>query len=810
MLKNLNVTTKIAAGFGLIMILLAATAGQGIFKLTDSSQGFGEYRELARQTNLAGRIQANLLLTSMGAVSYMNSGTQDSLMLYNERLKKLENLMDDAETKITDPERSSLVSKLRNEIETYKNTFKKFQAAKEKEQGSIGLAAENGKILIGGLNTLLQSATEREDSFLMAMIEKSRAALFEARLANSVFIFNTHNPEDGKKAITLLENFKKSIGEIQNVLYSPADLGLINELTENTKLYVSHTDSIITANSVQIASEEKLDSLGPVLAEHIENLKLSIMRQQDELGPRMQSAISSAAKNMTVTSGITILIAIILAYFISRSITVPLAKARTFVQELANGNLNCKMEVDQNDEVGMICKDMSQVEKTLKNAMSEIDNAITGIEVGRIDSQADSSSFKGSYAELIDRTNLAMKVMRSFIDAVPVPIMTMDRDMKILFMNKTGIKLLNKPLAELKKGKCSTTISTPDCGTENCACAKSFSSRKPEHGATVATTPAGNLDIDYIGVPIEKDGKVVGAMEVILDQTEIREAQRTMQDVAARTHAVAEQLSSASEELAAQVEQISNGSEIQHGRITETATAMEQMNSTILEVARSASNASGKSMEARQQAEEGAQIVSDSVNSITEVSNIANDLRSNMANLSKQTESISTVMEVISDIADQTNLLALNAAIEAARAGEAGRGFAVVADEVRKLAEKTMSATHEVGSNVENIQQAMRTNMLAVENAVGAVEKTTELASRSGESLGKIVSTVDDSAELVEGIATASEEQSSASEQINIAITEINNITRETTEGIQQSAKAVQELASMSSELSDLIKELQS
>ncbi|NDV21351.1 methyl-accepting chemotaxis protein [Desulfovibrio sp. JC022] len=810
MLKNLGVTTKITAGFGLILILLAITAGQGVLKLTDSSDGFTQYRKLARQTNLTGRIQANLLLTRMGAITYMNSGTAASLKQYHEKISKLQEFIRAAEKDMNSSERNGLVKEIKHEVDTYQSTFNQYLSAKEKEKESIKNAGKNGKILVEGLGTLLQNANEREDSFLIAMVQKSRAALFEARLINSIYIFKSQQKTDAEKAISLLVEFEKSIGDIQNVLYSPSDLGLINELNENNKQYVLHTKKIIEANMGQVAAKQKLDSLGPLTAQHIEDLKLSIMEEQDELGPEMQTTIAAAVDNMTVMSALTLLAGAVLAFFIARSITVPLAKARTFVQELSNGNLSCDMGVDQKDEVGMICKDMAKVGTTLNSVMSEIDTTITGIEEGKIDSQADNSGFRGSYADLIDRTNLAMNVMRSFIDAVPMPVMTIDREMNVLFMNKPGTELLGTSLDKLKKSKCSNALNTADCGTEKCACSKSFTSRKAETGSTTLDTPSGKLDMDYFGVPIEKDGNVVGAIEVILDQTAVREAQRKMQDVAERTQAISEQLSSASEELAAQVEQISNGSEIQHERITETATAMEQMNSTILEVARSASSASGKSIEAKQQAEEGAQIVSQSVRSITEVSTIADDLRSSMENLGKQTESIGTVMDVISDIADQTNLLALNAAIEAARAGEAGRGFAVVADEVRKLAEKTMSATHEVGSNVESIQQAMRTNMREVENAVSAVEQTTELAARSGSSLDAIVSTVEYSASQVEGIATASEEQSSASEQINSAISEINNITRETSDGIRQSAQAIQELAAMSGELTDLISELRS
>ena len=268
---------------------------------------------------------------------------------------------------------------------------------------------------------------------------------------------------------------------------------------------------------------------------------------------------------------------------------------------------------------------------------------------------------------------------------------------------------------------------------------------------------------------------------------------------------VVEVISSASEELSAQIEQSSRGTEVQAGRVGETATAMEEMNATVLEVARNASQASDSSADARTKALEGAQIVAQVVAGIGSVQAVSTTMREDMDALGKQAQGIGQIMNVISDIADQTNLLALNAAIEAARAGDAGRGFAVVADEVRKLAEKTMTATKEVGEAITGIQKGTKKNLDNVERAVTSIAQATDLANASGAVLQDIVRLVEVSTDQVRSIAAASEQQSAASEEINRSIEDINRISGETASAMTQSAEAVGDLATQAGSLRQLI-----
>jgi methyl-accepting chemotaxis protein len=451
---------------------------------------------------------------------------------------------------------------------------------------------------------------------------------------------------------------------------------------------------------------------------------------------------------------------------------------------------------------------LKQIPAALRDILGDYRKLSESIVGGYLNAALKEDRYKGGFADMVRGTNGILNSFRAILDNVPSPVVMLDKDLLIHYINRESRNLVGEDYA----GKtCKTLFEREDYGTDKDALLVAIRSKQAASAETRVHPRGKTMEVAYTAIPLFNDKReAVSALMLLTDITSFRQAERTIKNVTDQASSISSRLGAASEQLSSQVGEVTRGAELQRSRVDSTATAMTEMNATVLEVAKNAGQAADQSELTKGKAQDGANLVNKVVLSINQVNQVADTLQKNMTDLGTQAESIGGVMNVISDIADQTNLLALNAAIEAARAGEAGRGFAVVADEVRKLAEKTMNATKEVGANITAIQSSTRSNIKEVGDAVKAIAEATALSNSSGRALQEIVDLASANSQVVSSIATAAEEQSATSEEINRSIEEISHEVGSTTDSMTQASDAVRDVARMAQELNRVMEQLQS
>lgn len=241
----------------------------------------------------------------------------------------------------------------------------------------------------------------------------------------------------------------------------------------------------------------------------------------------------------------------------------------------------------------------------------------------------------------------------------------------------------------------------------------------------------------------------------------------------------AAQIAKSAEHFASISEQVSSGAQRQTSSVSAISAQVSHMSANIGMVFQSTEEAETISQQASEYAKQGEKVVLEASHEINGIADSVSRLSETVMGLGQRSDEISGILQVIKDIADQTNLLALNAAIEAARAGEQGRGFAVVADEVRKLAERTTTATQEIGVMIDSIQSETRTAVTSMEHGITQVRQGVQLANQAADSLSRISSGSNRTSEVIRSIAQAAQQGNSASQEIGHSITEITQMSEE-------------------------------
>lgn len=264
-------------------------------------------------------------------------------------------------------------------------------------------------------------------------------------------------------------------------------------------------------------------------------------------------------------------------------------------------------------------------------------------------------------------------------------------------------------------------------------------------------------------------------------------------------------LNSAAEQMLGNAGQANAAAQEQRQGTDQIAVAINEMTTTVQEVARSASEAAQAAEEAESKVQEGMTTVDGTISCIGELAQLSDQASDLARRLSTESESIGSVLDVIRAIADQTNLLALNAAIEAARAGEQGRGFAVVADEVRTLASRTQQSTLEIQDMTERLQSGTSDTVDMMARSAEQTKQAVEVASQAGDSLRAISEAVSTISTMNAQIATAAEEQGAVAEEINRNVTHISDTADHSERAAQSSAATAGEVTALGGQLKELV-----
>lgn len=269
----------------------------------------------------------------------------------------------------------------------------------------------------------------------------------------------------------------------------------------------------------------------------------------------------------------------------------------------------------------------------------------------------------------------------------------------------------------------------------------------------------GNFDIAS-----KQTQKYIGDFEPLL--TSIRSINRKLGNAMSRIAESTNQVTVASEQMAAEAQILAEGA-------TEQASTVEELLATVEEVTEQSVHSAGQAQEASADASEAKNRAENSNGQMNEMINAMN-------NINETSKEISTIIETIESIASQTNLLSLNASIEAARAGEAGRGFAVVADEIGKLALQCSEAAGNTRRLIEMArQQAENGDKIAkitaedltsvtegIIKVVTMVEEVKNNCNSQAESMRQIDKGIEIISKVVEGNSAAAQESSAASEEL--------------------------------------------
>ncbi|WP_086478915.1 methyl-accepting chemotaxis protein [Oceanospirillum sanctuarii] len=497
MFKNLTLKATLNLAFGTLIILLLIISAVSYTGLNSTYQGFSGYRELARDTNLSARVQANMLSMRLAVLGFINTRDEAKIEEYNQRKANMDEYMKEAIREIQKPERAALIQEIATEINTYDSAFKNviedFNQRNEVVKKQLDPNGIKMRLLVTDIMESAYRDNDVDASYRAGVVQQH---LILGRLYAVKYLV-TNSDKDAKRAMKELnERMPEALTQLDMQLQNAERREKLRELMIAYKAYLAafiQVQEIISHRNDLI--QNTLNKIGPMVAEHIEEVKLSVKAEQDELGPQVQSESERSVLIVAAISLFALLVGVAMSLAMVRAIQRPVGGEPKTIDAItrliAAGDLSQNLAVS-NKDTG-IYRSICEMSSKLKELISGLATTTRALEAS-----ADAG------AEAASKNTQTIHHQKQMTDQVVVAIEEMSQSIHEVVQNAT------ESATQAEAGR-EATDAGRDAVNQNLAAIQQLSQ----------TLQAAMVDIHDLEQKSQEIGTVITVIEGISEQTSL-------------------------------------------------------------------------------------------------------------------------------------------------------------------------------------------------------------------------------------------------------------------------------------------------
>lgn len=420
MFSNLSLSKKLSLGFGLVLVLLGVTALIGLNALSTASDGFTDYRALARSTNNAAAIETGALSMRLAASEFFDTDREKSLLAQAQRWEGLQKLLTESENVEKNEKNLRVLKEADTDLHRYNEGFQKVVALTKKEENIVADVIENkGEFLEKELTSVMRTADNTNETRTAYAAGLAMRSLLISRLYIHEFL-NSSKESVAEHVKTELDEFNQQVKELGSIAKNREIRGSLRRIREAKNEYVSGfhkmTEAVLERTRIK---DTVLDPVGTKIETDLNTLKTDIRGEQDELGPKLQASNTEAVDLVIIISIFAILIGIFMAWVITRAVTRPVNKILGFTQKFGAGDLTAHLDIDTHDEIGTMASSLRSAVDRIKATLLEITTAISNIASASEEVSATAQSMSQGASEQaasVEETSASLEEMSASIN----------------------------------------------------------------------------------------------------------------------------------------------------------------------------------------------------------------------------------------------------------------------------------------------------------------------------------------------------------------------------------------------------------